>query len=300
MHNPPHGILITGIHGLVGQYLFKQLKNWQGPVIITGKGACRMPEHGFTYEDLDITHQEAVQAVFLKHKPSIVIHSAAMAQPDACELDKDAALLVNVTATKFLLEAAQASGTFFLFLSTDFVFSGADGPYHEASMPDPVNFYGQTKWMAEQLVMQSSSPWAIVRTVLVYGNVISGTRSNIISWAKQALEKGTPIKVVGDQIRSTTYAGDLARAILTIAVKKASGVWHIAGKDALSPYEIALRVAHHLQLDTGLMTRVDASLFTQPARRPLQTHFIIDKAKRELGYDPIDFSEGMRLVLQGD
>jgi dTDP-4-dehydrorhamnose reductase len=234
------------------------------------------------------------------YAPDIVIHSAALAQPDLCELDPEEALRVNVEGTENLLRAACRSNAFFIYLSTDFVFSGNDGPYHEASIPAPVNFYGKTKLLAEEKVKAYPCPWAIVRTALVYGNVLVGTRSNIVSWVKGELENKKPIRVVGDQLRTTTYAGDLAKAILKIADKRAGGIWHISGKDALSPWEMAIAVADHLDLDKMLITKVDATVFSQPATRPLKTPLIIDKAKRELGFEPLSFEDGLKKVLNGD
>jgi dTDP-4-dehydrorhamnose reductase len=154
--------------------------------------------------------------------------------------------------------------------------------------------------MAEELVRASGVPSAIIRTALVYGNVIVGTRPNVISWVRDALENNRPINVVSDQLRTPTYAGDLAAALITIAERKAAGTWHIAGKDVLSPWEMAMKVADHLNLDAGLITKVDASVFTQPAIRPLRTPLLIDKAKRELDYKPLSFEEGMIKVLNGD
>ncbi len=295
----PQTLLITGVHGLVGQHLYRILDQWNGNVVLTGRGPLRLPSGTFLYEEMDITDPDRIQEVFNRHRPSVVIHSAAMAQPDECELEQDKTVLHNVTATQYLLRASAAHRSFFIFLSTDFVFSGNDGPYHEESLPAPVNFYGETKRRAELEVMLYGTNHAIVRTVLVYGNVISGTRSNIISWARSALEKGQPARVVSDQIRTTTYAGDLARGLLLIAEKKAGGIWHISGKDALSPWDISLKVAAELGLDSSILTKVDASSFSQPAERPLQTPFIIEKARRELGFEPISFDEGMRIVLNG-
>jgi dTDP-4-dehydrorhamnose reductase len=293
-------LLITGIHGLVGQYVFKILESWEGRVVITGKGPSRLPAHRFFYANMDITDKKQVLAVFDEFKPDVVIHSAAQAQPDHCELNQEDALKTNVEGTEHLLQAASLTKAFFIYLSTDFVFSGNDEPYDEHSIPAPVNFYGQTKWMAEQRVSAYPFPWAIVRTALVYGNVISGTRSNMISWVKTEIENKRPIKVVSDQLRTTTYAADLAAALLVIAKRKMTGIWHISGKDALSPWEIANAVADHLQLDRSLITKVDAAVFSQPATRPLRTPLIIDKAIRELGYQPLSFEEGMKKVLKGD
>lgn len=293
-------LLITGAHGLVGQYLFKLRNKWNGRIVFTGRGPSRLPAGAYVYEEMDITDPQQIDHVFTKYSPGIVLHTAAMAQADECELEQDKAILHNVTATEYLLQASQKTNAFFMFMSTDFVFSGDDGPYDERSIPNPVNFYGQTKLMAEKMVEQYPFDAAIIRTVLIYGNVISGTRSNIISWARNALEKGAPCKVVSDQIRATTYAGDLVNALFTIAEKRAKGIWNIAGKNNLSPFDIVQHVAAYLQLDASIAEKVDASTFQQAARRPLKTPFIIEKARVELGYEPLEFSEAMKLVLNGD
>lgn len=293
-------LLITGIHGLVGQYLIRVFQSWPGKLVITGRGPCRIPSgwlRDMIYEEMDITDPEAVKRIFDTYKPDAVIHSAAEAQPDACELDHKMADLINIEATGSLLNAAAASGAFFTFLSTDFIFSGTGGPYKEDDLPSPVNYYGLTKLRSEQLVQQYQFGWAIVRTVLVYGNTISGTRSNIISWVRGELEKGKAIRVVGDQVRTPTFAGDLVSALKKITEQRANGIWHISGKDILTPHDIAIMVAGRLGLDKTLITKVNASSFQQPAVRPLRTPFDISKARMQLEYEPMSFAEGMERVI---
>ena len=99
--------------------------------------------------------------------------------------------------------------------------------------------------------------------------------------------------MVSDQWRTPTYVEDLAKGILLIAEKKAVGLFHISGKEFFSPYDMAMATAAYLHLDASLIEKVDASVFTQPAKRPVTTGFIIDKAKNELGYEPLSFREGM-------
>jgi dTDP-4-dehydrorhamnose reductase len=146
---------------------------------------------------------------------------------------------------------------------------------------------------AESLVETCDMPWAIVRTCLVYGNALVGTRSNIISWVKENLTAGKPIKVVSDQVRTPTYIDDLVTGILLIVQKNAEGSFHISGREVLTPYDMAVQTAAFFKLDASLMTKVDASSFSQPGRRPLKTGFDISKARKELGYQPISFKESL-------
>jgi len=121
---------------------------------------------------------------------------------------------------------------------------------------------------------------------------------HIIGWVKDNLEKGHTIKVVSDQVRTPTFVNDLARGILLIAEKAAEGIFHIAGKDILTPYDLALHTAGYLGLDRGLVEKVDASSFSQPGRRPLRTDLVIERARKELGYEPLGFGEGLQQMLQ--
>src|SRR5690606_20452114 len=117
------------------------------------------------YESLDITDQEAVLNIVKKHLPDAIINTAAMTNVDQCESEKEACDKLNIDAVKFLNQAAEEVGAFFLHLSTDFIFSGEEGPYDEAGVPAPVNYYGESKLLGEEVVLNSKADWAIARTV---------------------------------------------------------------------------------------------------------------------------------------
>jgi len=289
-------ILITGANGLLGQHLVKLLLDTTAhDIIATGKGDPRyvVQNSRLHYYALDITDGMAVHSLFEKLLPDTIVHCAALTQADECELNPIKAWEINVTATRFIVEAAKKINAFLIFISTDFVFDGINGPYKETDTVNPVSYYGSTKVAAEKSVAESGLPYAIARTCLLYGNIFAGTRNNVISWVKENLEQVKKIKVVSDQWRTPTYVEDLAKGILLIAEKKAVGLFHISGKDFLSPYDMAMATAAYLHLDASLIEKVDASVFTQPAKRPVTTGFIIDKAKNELGYEPLSFREGM-------
>jgi len=138
--------------------------------------------------------------------------------------------------------------------------------------------------------------WSILRTVLVYGVAHDMSRSNIVLWVKKSLEEGKPIKVVSDQWRTPTLAEDLAMGCWLVAKNKKESVFNISGEEMMTPYDIAIRTARFFNLDESLITKTDSSTFRQPAARPLRTGFIIEKAKRELGYAPHSFEAGLELI----
>jgi dTDP-4-dehydrorhamnose reductase len=183
-----------------------------------------------------------------------------------------------------------------LQLSTDFIFDGENGPYDEEAEANPVSYYGESKLAAEQLILESKIDWAIARTVLVYGIAQDMSRSNIILWVKKSLEEGKEIQVVDDQWRTPTLAEDLAKGCLLIAEKKAKGIFNISGDDLLTPYEMAVKTANFFKLPQSSMTKTDSTKFKQTAKRPPKTGFILDKAKKELGYQPHTFEEGIKVL----
>lgn len=295
-------ILITGANGFLGHYLVPALHRAGYRVVATGTGPCRLEAdiaNGVNYAEMELTDPDAITRVFQLYKPALVVHAGAMTRPDDCELQREKAWQVNVAGTRFVLQEAAAAGARMLYISTDFVFDGMRGMYREEDTPSPVNYYGQTKLEAEELVKKYTLPWAIVRTVLVYGRPLKG-RSNILSIVQEKLLKGETYNVVDDQFRTPTWVGDLVAGILAVIRHAATGIWHISGHEGMTPYEMACRTAAFLGLDKNLLIRVTAATFTQPAIRPPRTGFSIGKAQQELGFQPHSFEDGLRFTFGND
>lgn len=292
-------ILLTGANGLLGQKLCQLiLQKEEDQLIATARGEARIPFSGdnFSYQSLDVTNRNEILSIIAKHQPDAVIHTAAMTNVDQCESEKEACLQLNVEAVRYLAEACEIHNTFLLHLSTDFIFDGVSGPYDEEAVANPLSFYGQSKFDAENILLQSNCRWAMARTVLVYGIAHDMSRTNIILWVKKSLEDGKNIKVVDDQWRTPTLAEDLALGCYLITKKMAEGIFNISGKDFLTPYEMAIKTADFFKLDKSLITKADSTTFTQPAKRPPRTGFIIDKARKVLGYEPVSFEQGIKVI----
>lgn len=293
-------ILLTGSNGLLGQKLVLLLaQNTDIQVVATSLGANRLSFiNGYEYQEMDITNAQQVAEVIEKNRPDAIIHTAAMTNVDQCEGEKESCWALNVKAIEYLVEACEKHDIFFCHLSTDFIFDGQSGPYSEEDKPSPISFYGWSKYAAEEIVKRSTCTWSIIRTVLVYGITNDMSRSNIILWVKNSLEAQKPIKVVTDQFRTPTLAEDLALGCWLAVDKKAEGIFHISGKDFLTPYEMAIKTADFFQLDKSLISQVDSSNFKQPAKRPARTGFVLDKATAVLGYNPVSFAEGIGILAE--
>jgi dTDP-4-dehydrorhamnose reductase len=291
-------ILVTGSNGLLGQKLTDYYKTQPHiQLIATARGADRYAaKAGYVYESLDITQLPEVHTVLAKHRPDVVINTAAMTNVDACESDHAGCDALNVEAVKYLVAECNKIEAHLVHVSTDFIFDGTHGPVTENEMPNPLSYYGRSKYLAEQIVQEQCKSWSILRTVLVYGVVSDMSRSNIVLWAKNNLEQGKTLNVVGDQFRTPTLAEDLAQGCALAANQKAQGIFNISGKDFMSVFDLVYRVAEFWKLDKSLLNLSTSEGIKQPAKRPPITGFIIDKAVAELGYKPHSFEEGLALL----
>lgn len=290
-------ILVTGAKGLLGQKLSELLqKDETVQLVATARSEAPLPLSRGEYIRLDITDPAQVESVLASQKPDVVINTAAMTNVDQCETEKESCWKNNVTSVENLVASCKKHNIRLVHVSTDFIFDGSHGPLDENETPAPVNYYGESKLAAEKIIQQSTISWCILRTVLVFGITSDMSRSNIVLWVKNSLEQGKTIQVVNDQWRTPTLAEDLAMGCYLAAIKKASGIYNISGQDFLSPYDIAIQTADFFGLDKSLIKATDSSQFKQPAKRPLTTGFIIDKAKNELGYNPRSFRDGLKIL----
>ncbi len=302
-------ILITGSNGLLGQKLvYNLIKRNDVQIIAASLGANRLVEkNGYTYESLDITNKTEVENIFRKYNPDFIINTAAMTNVDACETKHDECWALNVAAVQNFIDAMTINSQNFsegekkiphlIHLSTDFIFDGEKGSeYTETDIPNPQSYYAHSKYESEKILQKSKIKWTIVRTIIIYGIVDNMSRSNIVLWAKDALSKGQKINVVDDQFRSPTLAEDLVDGCISIVDKGATGIYHVSGKDTMSILDLVNKVADFWKLDKSLIIPIKSNTLNQAAKRPPFTGFIIDKAKRDLGYSPHSFLEGLGIL----
>ncbi len=291
----PKIVLTTGGNGFMGQHLCLYLAAKGYTVIATGRGPSRIPsQFGIKYIPVDLTHETTVFQLSTTIQPDFIVHTAALSKPDECHQDQQNCLLQNVTATEHLLKAFTKAH--FIYTSTDFVF-GENGPHSEADATGPLNFYGESKLMAEQMVQNSDLSNTIVRPVFMYGKVWDGLRPSFLHWVNNNLSQGKPIKVVVDQQRTPTYIDDISAGVEAIIRLEKQGIYHLAGKDIVSPYQMAITTAELLGLDVSLIEKVTSDTFPEPVKRAKKSGLKIDKAIAELGYQPHSFEAGVKLTF---
>jgi dTDP-4-dehydrorhamnose reductase len=291
-------VLLLGSNGLLGQHLANDLlKESEYELIASSLGENRLSFLAKNnYFSLDITQIYEVEKFIHAHKVDIIINCAAISSVDSCDQNPIQAYMVNSRAVENIARICREQNIYFIQLSTDFVFDGVNPPYMESDLPKPINYYGITKLEAERFFERHNPPGAIIRTILLYGRMESSNRQNILHWIYHSLKRGVEIKVVHDQFRSPTYVNDLSTAILTCIKSNKQGLFHVSGKENMSVYEFAVRVAQFYKLDTLLIKPAKSANIPNALLRPPHTDFILSKAKTELGYNPSLLSNALKNI----
>jgi len=161
-------ILITGSNGLLGQKLIAESNNYKNlEILATSRNDSFIQNDNIRFIRMDITDFERVDKVVTDFKPDAVIHAAALSQVDYCELNRKESTRVNYEASVHLAHRSDRIGAHFVFLSSDFIFSGERGHYDENDIPLPGCEYGHQKFNVEKFLISYIRDYAIVRTSLV-------------------------------------------------------------------------------------------------------------------------------------
>lgn len=288
-------VVITGSNGLLGQSLLDLLLKSKNEYQIYGfsRGENRSGREDFTYVSIDLTDEKALKNALLEINPDAIVNTAAMTQVDDCEIYKNECDVLNVEVVKWLKETSEKTNCHIIHLSTDFVFDGKKGFYKETDKPNPISYYGNSKVKSEEILLNSKIDFTILRTILVYGKVHNMSRTNIVLWVKEMLEKKKEITIVNDQFRMPTYVNDLAMSCKLAIDKRATGIFHISSNKLMSVYEITQKVANVFGLDQNLIKPIASSRLNQRAQRPPKTGFNLTKSSSELGLKFNSFEEDL-------
>jgi len=260
---------ITGAGGLIGNYLFQTSARWAPDWNISGLARAQ----------LDLTDFNAVSRMFREQRPQLVIHCAALSRSPACQENPALARKLNVEVTACLAELA--ADVPFILCSSDLVFDGRTGNYDESAQPNPLSVYAETKLAAERIVL-ANPRHTVVRISLNGGASPTGDRG-FNEEMRRAWQAGRTLRLFTDELRCPLPAGATARAIWELAAQNRPGLYHLAGRDRLSRWQIGqLIAARWPQLNPRIepCSRAD---YTVPAR-PADTSFNCAKIQRLLSF----------------
>lgn len=290
-------VLVVGSNGLLGQKTAELLLRGSPHSVVLSSLEPRpvVSYQSADYLQLDVTSKKDVRQAFASAGPDVVINCAAMTSVDACETEREAAWKINVGGVENLAESARSHGTTVVHISTDYVFDGKAGPYSEEDRPDPLSYYGKSKLASENVLRTAGIPYVIARTMVLYG-FAPAVKANFVLWLLHCLEQGTRVRIVDDQVGNPTFVDDLAYGLLRAIELGRTGVYHLAGREVVSRYEFAVRVARAFGHDPGLIAPIKTASLRQPAPRPLNSGLLTLKAEVELGYRPLSIEESLAVL----
>ena len=285
-------ILIAGAAGLLGQHLVNKFKD-KYSVLAVDIADCPFDNHAhIKYIQGDLMKFAALEKEISSFAPELVFNCAGLTDVDACETNRKLAYNLNVKLVENLL---RLDFNKIIHFSSDYVFNGENGPYSEADNPDPIDYYGETKLLSEEILEAAGRRYVIIRSNVLFG-FGKNIRPNYITWLIENLKIGRKLDIARDQFNNPIHAGNLADATIEIAESDYSGIIHIAGADYLSRYEIALLTAGHFRLDRTLINPVVTSELGQAAERPLKGGLKIDKARKLLQTPLLPFVKALNLL----
>lgn len=245
-------ILITGSTGLIGTRITELLGD----------------KHTFIpllQSEIDITDKSSVQHRLSTVDFDLLLHLAAYTNVDGAEKDKDVCRKINVDGTRNLFEACQEKKAKMIHISTDFVFDGKSSPYSEASIPNPISYYGLTKYEAEQVVKDNAM---IVRLSYPYRKEFVDKR-DFVRTVKYLLEQGKTLQMVTDSLITPTFIDDMVYGLDYLFAHYSTEIFHLVGADSMSPFDAGKMVAKAFGLNEGLIHPTTyAEYFKGKALRP--------------------------------
>ncbi|HEX5725104.1 MAG TPA: sugar nucleotide-binding protein [Longimicrobiaceae bacterium] len=263
-------VLITGGAGLLGSALVRAAPEG----VELHATHRRSPVAGAEAHAVDLADAAAVQALFARIRPDLVIHAAV-----SNDHERDV-----WRATEAVAAACRAHGAALIHLSTDALLDGEHAPYDESAEPAPVHDYGRWKARAELHVRREVRGAAVVRTSLI---IRADPPDRTSAWVVDALRRGEPVRLFVDELRCPIAADDLAAQVWEIGglpSERRGGVWHLAGPEAVSRFTLGVLLARRHGLDAGLLVPVLSRTADSP--RPRDLRLLTTRADAELRTRP--------------
>ncbi|KAG0189588.1 Methionine adenosyltransferase 2 subunit beta [Apophysomyces sp. BC1034] len=278
-------VVVTGASGLLGRAVAAQF-NASGHKVI---GTALSRAKGDLVK-LDLTDEKAVQAFITEHNPDVLVHCAAERRPDVAEKDHSGTVKLNVTVPGLLGSTCKANGISLLYISTDYVFDGTAPPYEVDAIPNPLNFYGETKLNGEKAIQEVYPGAMILRVPILYGETEYNGESAINTLVDAVTNQGKSVDMDNFAARYPTNVKDVARVIKDLAVEKIEkkqdigGVFHFSNEERFTKYTICQIFGEILKLPIDHLKPQNDIPVAAAASRPKDAQLSIKRLK-DLGID---------------
>lgn len=270
-------ILIIGASGLVGSNCLKYF----------GQNGADVLGTYFSYKTADTVFLDTLNPGNPENvdldafNPDVILNCGALTHVDYCEQNPEESFAKTVQAHRTVLDWAKKYNSKVVYIGTDYVFDGENGPYKETDTVNPISVYGKHKLQAEEETLAASAQNLVLRITNVYGNEERGKNfvARIISQARAGQKLALTLPV--DQYATPVNGWDVARALFLLLNDKKSGIYHIASTDFLNRVELALKVLNYFPNAEYELNPITTHALNQPAKRPLMGGLVTAKFSLE-------------------
>lgn len=261
-------VIVTGVNGQLGYDVVRELNERNYNDVL-----------GIDIQDLDLTNEKAVQSYMTEHRPDVIIHCAAYTAVDNAEDNEKLCYDVNVNGTKYLVASAKELNSKFVYISTDYVFSGdKDGEYLVSDKPNPKSIYGKTKYLGEVETLLHDKHF-IIRISWVFGQ----NGNNFIKTMLRLGKEKDSLNIVSDQLGSPTYTFDLSKLIVDMIQTDNYGIYHATNEGICSWFEFAKKIFDYSNININL-NPITTEQYPTKAKRP-KNSTMSKKSLLENGFD---------------
>lgn len=269
-------VLITGASGMLGSTL---VRCWGDRYDIFATGGVGFAGHtGHPYVAFDLRSPDHSSLIEWA-RPDVIVHCAAWTAVDACESDPERALDVNGRSVARLLAAAPSARM--IYISSDAVFGDRSEALGEDAEVRPLNAYGRSKLLGEQLLLERDGG-VCVRTTVVGWN-LDPNKQGFVEWVARSLESGAPTNLFRDVLFTPIAASLLARELELMLTDRRCGVWHVAGRESISKYDFGVRLCERLGLQRDLIHEASAADVRFAARRSADQRLAVTRYEHDFG-----------------
>jgi dTDP-4-dehydrorhamnose reductase len=264
-------VLVVGAGGLLGSALTRTCLDRSRTVV--GTYHSTQPSFDIPLIQHDIRDSAKFESILADHHPDAVVNCAALTDVDGCEAQTDAAAEINGTAPGELATVCAEQDIPFVHISTDYVFDGnSETPYDETATPNPIQEYGRSKLDGEERVQAVDGVTIVIRLSFVYG--VRGDTDELVgfpAWVRDTLADGDDVPLFVDQNITPSRAGQAAETILELLDSEEGGLYHVASRSCITPYDFGHQIAEIQSADETLLTESHQSDISRAAARPTYT-----------------------------
>ncbi|MBI2542906.1 MAG: SDR family oxidoreductase [Candidatus Aenigmarchaeota archaeon] len=287
-------VLILGGSGLLGSKLVAAVGKLGHDVSYTFN-EHRIKLGDFKGYKVDVSDVQSLIGAVKDVMPDVVIHTISLKGTDIYETNRDFADKINIDGTRNILEACKIAKPFIVYISSAFVFDGKKNIFTEDDNPNPINYYGESKFAVEKMVMSSNLPFMITRVDQLYGWTLSGQEGNTVTKNLRKLEMGENVEEISDWYNNPTLADNAAEVIAALINKSRNGIYHVVGSDFMNRVEWGIKTAEIFGFDKNLIKSKNSEKLNLPAKRP-NANLSNKKAQIDGGVKLLSVDEGLKFM----